>query len=314
MLIARSQMTKNEILKDLFFIERGYLNANHFVYRSESPVLIDTGYIADFSETEKLITDLGVILSDISLIINTHTHCDHIGGNRIIQQRSGCDIALHEVGRYFIDTLDDWSTWWRYYNQDADFFTVTRTLHDGEVIAIGPHEFQVIYTPGHASDGIVLYNSREKVLISSDTLWENDSAVMTLRVEGSRALFHMRESLEKLESLDVNRIYPGHGRPFSNLKGAIAKSKEKIETYVRDRNTIGNDLIKKIIVYTLLMKKSIKESEFFQHLMDTYWFKETVDLYFNGEYEIKYDEIMDTFLKRDVVRRSSGSLFTTVKP
>ena len=314
MLIARSQMTKNEILKDLFFIERGYLNANHFVYRSESPVLIDTGYIADFSETEKLITDLGVILSDISLIINTHTHCDHIGGNRIIQQRSGCDIALHEVGRYFIDTLDDWSTWWRYYNQDADFFTVTRTLQDGEVIAIGPHEFQVIYTPGHASDGIVLYNSREKVLISSDTLWENDSAVMTLRVEGSRALFHMRESLEKLESLDVNRIYPGHGRPFSNLKGAIAKSKEKIETYVRDRNTIGNDLIKKIIVYTLLMKKSIKESEFFQHLMDTYWFKETVDLYFNGEYEIKYDEIMDTFLKRDVVRRSSGSLFTTVKP
>ena len=314
MLIARSQMTKNEILKDLFFIERGYLNANHFVYRSESPVLIDTGYIADFSETEKLITDLGVILSDISLIINTHTHCDHIGGNRIIQQRSGCDIALHEVGRYFIDTLDDWSTWWRYYNQDADFFTVTRTLQDGEVIAIGPHEFQVIYTPGHASDGIVLYNRREKVLISSDTLWENDSAVMTLRVEGSRALFHMRESLEKLESLDVNRIYPGHGRPFSDLKGAIAKSKEKIEKYIRDRDTIGNDLIKKIIVYTLLMKKSIKESEFFQHLMDTYWFKETVDLYFNGEYEIKYDEIMDTFLKRDVVRRSSGSLFTTVKP
>ena len=314
MQIARLQMAKNEILKDLFFIERGYLNANHFVYRSKSPVLIDSGYIADFSETEKLISKLGVNLSDISLIIGTHTHCDHIGGNRIIQQRSGCDIALHEVGRYFIDTLDDWSTWWRYYNQDADFFTVTRTLQDGEVITIGPHEFQVIYTPGHASDGIVLYNSREKVLISSDTLWENDSAVMTLRVEGSRALFHMRESLEKLESLDVNRIYPGHGRPFCDLKGAIAKSKEKIDKYFRDRDTIGNDLIKKIIVYTLLMKKMFKESEIFPYLMDTYWFKETVDLYFNGEYEIKYNEIMDSFLKRGAVRRSSGSLFTTVKP
>ena len=46
-------MAKNEILKDFFFIKRGYLNANHFVYRSESPILIDTGYIADFSETEK---------------------------------------------------------------------------------------------------------------------------------------------------------------------------------------------------------------------------------------------------------------------
>jgi hydroxyacylglutathione hydrolase len=307
-------MAQNEILKDFFFIERGYLNANHFVYRSESPILIDTGYIADFSITEKLITNLGVNLSDVSLIISTHTHCDHIGGNQIIQQKSGCDIALHEVGRYFIDTSDDWSTWWRYYNQEADFFTVTRTLQDGEIIAVGPHEFQVIYTPGHASDGIVLYSRREKILISSDTLWENDLAVMTLRVEGSRALFHMQDSLDKLASLEVRKIYPGHGRPFSDLKGALAKSKEKIEGYIRHRELIGNDLIKKILVYTLLMKKTIKEIDFFPYLMDTYWFTETVDLYFSGEYEKKYDEIMNTFLERGVVARQSGSLFTTVKP
>lgn len=307
-------MVKNEILKDLFFIERGYLNANHFVYRSKSPILIDTGYIADFSETEKLITNLGVNLPDVSLIISTHTHCDHIGGNHIIQQKSGCEIALHEVGRHLIDTQDDWSTWWRYYNQEADFFTVTQTLQDGQMIAIGPHEFQVIYTPGHASDGIILYNSREKILISSDTLWENDSAVMTLRVEGSRALFNMRESIERLESLDVKRIYPGHGRPFSDMKSAIAKSKEKLERYIRDRDFIGNDLVKKILVYTLLMKKAIKENDLFPYLMDTYWFKETVDFYFNGEYEMKYDEIMNTFFERGVVQRKSGSLFTTVKP
>jgi hydroxyacylglutathione hydrolase len=307
-------MVQNEILKDLFFIERGYLNANHFVYRSESPILIDTGYIADFSKTEKLLSDLGVNLSDVSLIISTHTHCDHIGGNQMIQQKSGCDIALHEVGRYFIDTRDDWSTWWRYYNQEADFFTVTRTLQDGEIISVGPHEFQVIYTPGHASDGIVLYSRREKMLISSDTLWEKDLAVMTLRIEGSRALFHMQDSLNKLGSLEVKRIYPGHGRPFSDFKGALAKSRGKIEEYIRHREMIGNDLIKKILVYTLLMKKTIKESDFLPYLMDTYWFKETVDLYFSGEYEKKYDEIMDIFLERGVVARQNGSFITTVKP
>jgi hydroxyacylglutathione hydrolase len=307
-------MVQYEVLKDLFFIERGYLNANHFVYRSKSPILIDTGYIAGFSETEKLITSLGVNLSDVSLIISTHAHCDHIGGNQIIQQKSGCDIALHKVGRYFIDTSDDWSTWWRYYNQEADFFNVTRALQDGEIIAVGPHEFQVVYTPGHASDGIVLYNSQEKILISSDTLWENDLAVMTLRIEGSRALFHMQDSLAKLESLEVRKIYPGHGRPFSDIKSALAKSKEKIEGYIRDRELIGYDLIKKILVYTLLMKKTIKESDFLPYLMETYWFIETVDLYFNGEYEKKYDEIMSAFLKRGVVKRKSGSLFTTVKP
>jgi len=153
-------MSALEIMKDLFFIERGYLNSNHFVYRSKEPILIDTAYISDFEITERLISDLGVDLSRTRLIINTHTHCDHIGGNRTIQERSGCDIALHKIGKYFIDTRDDWSTWWRYYSQDAAFFHCTLALEDGDVIAVGPHEFRVIHTPGHASDGIVLYGDK----------------------------------------------------------------------------------------------------------------------------------------------------------
>ncbi len=62
-------MFKNEVLKDLFFIERGYLNGNHFVYRSEHPILVDTGYVSDFNETERLITGLGVNLSDVSFLM-----------------------------------------------------------------------------------------------------------------------------------------------------------------------------------------------------------------------------------------------------
>jgi glyoxylase-like metal-dependent hydrolase (beta-lactamase superfamily II) len=187
-------------------------------------------------------------------------------------------------------------------------------LEDGDIIAIGPHKFQVIYTPGHASDGIVLYNSQEKILLSSDTLWENDMAVITLRVEGSKALFHMQESLQKLESLDVKRIFPGHGKPFTDFKKAILKCKAKIESYLLNRDLIGNDLIKKIIVYTLLMKKSISENDLFPYLMGTFWFKETVDLYFNREYEIKYNEIMEIFFKRGVIKQEKGNLFTTVMP
>ena len=60
-------MATTEILKDLFFIERGFLNGNHFVYQSKAPVLIDTGYISGFDETEKSITELGVKLSDTYL-------------------------------------------------------------------------------------------------------------------------------------------------------------------------------------------------------------------------------------------------------
>jgi glyoxylase-like metal-dependent hydrolase (beta-lactamase superfamily II) len=307
-------MAENEILKDLFFIERGFLNGNHFVYRSDTPVLIDTGYISGFEETEKSITQLGVNLPDISLIISTHTHCDHIGGNNRIQQNSGCDIALHKVGKYFIDSRDDWSTWWRYYNQEAEFFTCTRSLEDGEIITLGPHEFQVLYTPGHASDGIVLYNRQDKILLSSDTLWQTDMAVMTLRVEGSRALFDMQASLHKIENLEVQTVYPGHGKPFYDMPKAIARSKQRIDNFLRNPEAIGDDLLKKIIVYTLMMKKIMPADTLFDYLMDTYWFKETVDLYFKGQYQAKYDAVMNSFLGRGIIKQENNDLYTTAKP
>ena len=303
-----------EILKDLFFIERGYLNANHFVYRSKNSVLIDTAYIADFDETRRRINNLDIKLADISLIISTHSHCDHIGGNKSIQDESGCDIAIHKIGKHFIDTRDGWATWWKYFNQEAEFFTVTRALDDGDIIDIGPHRFQIIYTPGHASDGIVLYNPKEKLLISSDTLWENDMPAMTLRIEGSTALFRMQESLERIKSLEVRMVYPGHGRPFTTVKEAIANSQKKIRNYLKNRELIGWDVLKKITIYTLMTHKGFNQDLFFDYLMRTHWFKETIEFYFNSNYRDMYDEVMGDFLRRGIVRSENSELVTTVKP
>jgi glyoxylase-like metal-dependent hydrolase (beta-lactamase superfamily II) len=303
-----------EIIEDLFFIERGYLNANQFVYRSKEPVLIDTAYITDFDETRKLIHALGVKLSEIDLIISTHSHSDHIGGNKFIQDKSGCDIAIHRIGKHFIDTRDDWATWWRYYNHEAEFFDATRALDDGDTITIGPHHFQIIYTPGHASDGIVLYNPKEKILISSDTLWENDIPGMTLRVEGSTALFRFEDSLEKIKNLDIRMVYPGHGRPFTTVDDAIAKSQKKIRNYLKNRKLIGLDLLKKVTIYTLLMHKGFNQDLFFDHLMQTHWFKETIELYFSGNYRDMYDVVVGDFLKRGIVKSESSNLVTTVRP
>ena len=303
-----------EILKDLYFIERGFLNANHFVYRSENPILIDTAYIADFDETAGLIEQLGVNLTDVQLIISTHCHCDHIGGNKRIQDQSGCAIALHKIGKYFIDTRDDWSTWWKYYNQEAEFFDCTIALNDGDVLSIGPHQFEVIHTPGHAAEGIVLYNRKARLLISSDTLWKNDMAVMTLRIEGSAALFHMLKSLEKLESLDVQIVYPGHGPPFKDMKKALSRTRKRLNHFLNHRDQLGLDLLKKIMIYTLMMRKTVDNDLFFDDLMQTHWYKETVDLYFSGEYQAKYEAVMKDFRKRGIVKEKQDKIFTTVKP
>jgi hydroxyacylglutathione hydrolase len=303
-----------EIMEGLFFIQRGYLNGNHFVYRSRDPILIDTGYLTHFEETERRIRGLGVDLSRVRLIVSTHTHCDHVGGNRIIQDRSGCEIALHTIGKHFEDTRDDWATWSRYFDQEAEFFECTSALEDGDRVNIGPHRFRVIYTPGHASDGIVLYNEVNRVLLSSDTLWERDMAVLNIRVEGSTAPHRMLESLERLEPLDVKMVYPGHGRPFEDFRGAVKRSRKRIQEYLKDRTKIGSDLAKRILVYTLLMKPGHPVSSFFDYLMTTHWFPETVDFYFGGDYRAFYGGLLREFLRRKVILQDRGGLFAQVPP
>jgi len=75
-------MTPLEILPKLFFIQRGYLNGNHFVYAGESPILIDSGYIGDLDHTLEILRGLCVDPASVSRVVTTHCHCDHIGGQR----------------------------------------------------------------------------------------------------------------------------------------------------------------------------------------------------------------------------------------
>ena len=307
-------MKTTEVLKDLFFIERGYLNANHFVYRSERPILIDTGYIADFEDTAMLIDSVGVNLQNTRLIVTTHCHCDHIGGNQSIQGMSGCDIVQHELGRHFIDTRDDWATWWGYFSQEAAFFKPTGSLQDGQALMIGPHRFEIIHTPGHAADGIALYNRDHKLLISSDALWEYDMAVQVVRIEGSAALYNTKQSLQRLSELEVDTVCPGHGGIFSDFRGALERAQNRIDKFSEHPELVGDDVLKKIIVYTLLMKHQIDADAFFGLLLDTIWFKETVDYYFNGKYKAKYREILESLCNKGVVEIRHNSLFTTVRP
>jgi glyoxylase-like metal-dependent hydrolase (beta-lactamase superfamily II) len=303
-----------EILPDFFFIQRGYLNANHFALRAYRPILIDTGYLGDWEVTKAILTELGLDLDRTALIINTHTHCDHIGGNQRIQARSGCGIALHPRGYRFMQAEDDHSPWWSYFHQEAAFFEPTECLPDGQEIQLGPYVFEVIHTPGHASDGLVLYCRSRRILLSSDTLWENDFPVMTLAVEGAGAIETMLVSLNKIANLEVERVFPGHGAPFEDFNPALVRAMNRLKRFQTDLQRVGWDLVKKIFVYTVLMRKRVPRATFFEDLMVTRWYPDTVDRYFSGDYRTVYDTVVSEFDRRQIIYRQGKDWVTTVSP
>ncbi len=214
-LIAGEAMSQdNSITKvtdHLHFIERGWLNANHFVHNGQSKILIDTGYKKDLARTLELIREVGVEPGAVELIVSTHSHCDHVGGNRAIQELSGCQIGMHSIDRSFVETGNDWFTWWRYYGQEADVFRVERSYRDGDVIRLDEVELVVLHVPGHASGQIALWSPERKFLISADVVWDGDFGALTTRIEGSIAPWLQQESLDRLAGLDIAIIYPGHG-------------------------------------------------------------------------------------------------------
>src|SRR5690242_12907257 len=79
----------------LTFFERPFPSANMALVRGERPVLVDTGYGGDLAGTERLLRAAGCGPERLSLIVNTHYHSDHVGGNHGLQRRHAIPIAAH---------------------------------------------------------------------------------------------------------------------------------------------------------------------------------------------------------------------------
>jgi glyoxylase-like metal-dependent hydrolase (beta-lactamase superfamily II) len=83
---------------------------------------------------------------------------------------------------------------------------VEKKLKEGDEI----FGFKVLHTPGHTKGSICLLDAKDKILISGDTIFA-DGVGRTDLPGGSEE--DMEKSLEKLSSLKIEKILPGHGEP-----------------------------------------------------------------------------------------------------
>lgn len=161
-------------------------------------MLVDTG--TGFNE-EYLISQIerhGVNRKDISLVVNTHCHFDHIGGNHLFED---AEIAVHELDAISMKNRDDLGTSMNAFENEANS-RVDIELKDGDEI----RGFKIIHTPGHTAGGICLWDGVN--LISGDTVFSH-GGVGRFDIGGN--LDDLRQSVFKLTQLDVINLLPGHG-------------------------------------------------------------------------------------------------------
>jgi glyoxylase-like metal-dependent hydrolase (beta-lactamase superfamily II) len=196
-----------------------YLAAGH------EGAIIDAAY-GDDVVTSNLMKYLGTIPQvQLSYLIITHAHPDHISGATGIKRKTDVKIMLHSAERTDIP--------------------IDKVVEDGEIISLGGIDLEVVHTPGHNPGHICLYIRRDKLMFTGDHVLGNSTTALQ-PPWGDMARYI--ESLKKLLGYDIDLMLPSHGPP-------ITEPRQRVEYLIQHR------LEREEQVITLLKqgKKTVKE-------------------------------------------------------
>jgi hydroxyacylglutathione hydrolase len=194
-------------------------------------VLIDTGVAGKFPVLKRRLTELGLRVRDVNLIILTHEHYDHIGATAFFHQTAV--VAAHRLAANKLELQDEFVTFLSH-DQPSKPFWVDVWLEDGSIIDLGNYELQVIHTPGHTSGCICLYEPRAGLLFTGDTVFAGGT-LSEIAVGGNVSDYV--NSVQRLSNLKIKQLYPGHGRVSSTPDEDLPKAIVYAQTMLNDCKT-----------------------------------------------------------------------------
>ncbi len=202
-------------------------------------VLIDTGVAGKFSVLKRRLSELGLRVGDVNLIILTHEHYDHIGATAFFHRTA--IVAAHRLAANKLELQDEFVTFSKYRNQPSKPFWVDIWLEDDSIIDLGNYELQVIHTPGHTSGCICLYEPRAGFLFTGDTVFAGGT-LSEIAVGGNVSDYV--NSVRRLSNLKIKEFYPGHGKVSSTPDEDLPKAIMYAQTMLNDCKTFFEAFIK----------------------------------------------------------------------
>jgi hydroxyacylglutathione hydrolase len=180
--------------------------ANAFLVAGEPTTLVDVGAMAGVDD---VVADH---VDGLDRVVLTHQHGDHVAELDAVVERFAPDVYAY-----------------------APHDHRTHELADGDRVAIGEESFDVVYTPGHATDHVSFVS--EATLFSGDVVVYNDGAFD----DGSfgrtdmagqsreRLIGSIRDLLDRLPD-SVDGLYAGHGDAFrGDVRAVVERALERAE-------------------------------------------------------------------------------------
>ncbi|MCZ2259515.1 MBL fold metallo-hydrolase [Sporosarcina sp. G11-34] len=195
---------------------------------------------------------------EITDLFITHYHPDHFGHAGELQKMTNAEVSMTQIDsemafqvwtdEYIGNLYKDYKTAGipiemanHMANNTAEFKqlvtpypTINHYFVEGQKVPIGPYEYEVIVTPGHAEGMVCFYNTEKNVLLSADHILPKITPNISYWFHGDpNPLKSYLSSLKSMKKLDANYVIPSHGKPFyganDRIDELLAHHEERLE-------------------------------------------------------------------------------------
>lgn len=221
--------------------------------KGDRTAIIDTGVAqSPRDHIEPALTQIGMALSDVDVILNTHAHPDHSGGNMEIKRASNASIYVHSADlpratssetlvEYMMapsralgappDSLKKGTE--SYVGMCGEAAGADVVVAEGDIVDLGAGiELRVVHFPGHTPGSVAYFWESEGMLFTGDCLLGYGSRLGGY--PGYRNAADYRRSLQAASQMDIRLLCLGHGYLATRSVNAPARSGEDIKQFLKD--------------------------------------------------------------------------------
>lgn len=250
--IYRKYPEFEETVSDTFLLKVpfGPVWTGIILIRGEKNVLIDSSHLEPEKYLIPALDKLGMKVSDIDWLLNTHVHGDHIGGHHTLVSKYGLKTATLKSAA---DALRDpvkvavrVRTRFPKNSPQPQLYLKgvepDRILDEGELLE---GRFYAVSTPGHDDDCLTWVDTRTGTAFTGDTLQGNGTP--TQGIGFYRDLSAYRNTLEKLMTMNPDNLICGHD--YDGI-GSVIKGSDNVTAalqYCNDRVSLYDSKIKEYV-------------------------------------------------------------------